>query len=412
MGNRMQVFNMLTRQVRELHNLTGLFRVLALVLLIGQGLHPAVSYGDRPMLQEVVHSLPQRYEALNAYREILIHYWLQTEAFSRMKMLLLFPPCREVLAHTWLGKETPQLIETFCAFMEEQSRQEALALAFALYWGYRKELDSAVRALHLPGYARVLPIALSLMNPFWKDPFGRTGYWQLSYTVARAGHLQVTGRQDQRRVWRYSTRVALRYLRYLVQQADGDTLWALVWYVGSPLLVRGDWSAVPVPVKLQVIHVLYVWHLYRWNRKRLEQSMFSEGVRTPFPTMHCTPVSDTLALSAIAQALKIPIHALALWNAQYHQWLFPGDTLCLPKLDWQPYYPQLVSASRKLWKATIGTKPRCTQPVLYRVRPGDCLSLIAQRYGVRVRDLMRWNRLHTTTIYPGQILRIYRRCPG
>ncbi len=409
----MQAFSTVRRQAQGLRGWTVLSRAVALCLLIGQGLHPAVSYGDRPIPQEVNHTLSQRYEALNAYREVLLHYWLPTEAFSRMKMLLLFPPCREVLAHAWLGKETARLIEIFCAFIEQKSQQEALTLAFALYWGYQKELDSAVQTLHLPGYAKVLPIALSLMNPFWTDRFGRAGYWQLPYPVARAGHLQVTGRIDQRRSWHHSTRVALQYLRYLIQQAQGDTLWALVWYVGSPLLVQGDWSAVPMPVKLQVMHVLYVWQLYRWNCKRLGQSKFSGAAFTPFQTKHCTRVSDTLALSAIAQALEIPINALALWNAQYHQWLFPGDTLCLLNLDdWQPHYPQLIVASRKLWKATIGAKPRCTQPILYRVRPGDCLSLIAQRYGVRVRDLMRWNALRSTTIYPGQILRIYRRCPG
>ncbi len=40
----------------------------------------------------------------------------------------------------------------------------------------------------------------------------------------------------------------------------------------------------------------------------------------------------------------------------------------------------------------------------YTVRPKDSLSTIAFRHGVRLRDLMQWNGLHTTLIKPGQKL--------
>lgn len=44
----------------------------------------------------------------------------------------------------------------------------------------------------------------------------------------------------------------------------------------------------------------------------------------------------------------------------------------------------------------------------YRVRPGDTLLEIANRYEVTVADLRRWNRLSGDLIKPGQILVIYR----
>ncbi|MBD3336763.1 MAG: LysM peptidoglycan-binding domain-containing protein, partial [Candidatus Eisenbacteria bacterium] len=41
------------------------------------------------------------------------------------------------------------------------------------------------------------------------------------------------------------------------------------------------------------------------------------------------------------------------------------------------------------------------------VRRGESLWRIARRYGVRVADIIDWNRLARMTIHPGQSLRVY-----
>jgi membrane-bound lytic murein transglycosylase D len=45
--------------------------------------------------------------------------------------------------------------------------------------------------------------------------------------------------------------------------------------------------------------------------------------------------------------------------------------------------------------------------VLYQVRNGDALGLIAQRYRVRTEDLKKWNNLQKNLIHPGQRLNIW-----
>lgn len=53
------------------------------------------------------------------------------------------------------------------------------------------------------------------------------------------------------------------------------------------------------------------------------------------------------------------------------------------------------------------------QRVRYRVRSGDYLGKIAERYGVGVRQIMRWNNMRSTNLRIGQRLTIYpRRLPG
>jgi membrane-bound lytic murein transglycosylase D len=45
----------------------------------------------------------------------------------------------------------------------------------------------------------------------------------------------------------------------------------------------------------------------------------------------------------------------------------------------------------------------------YTVRSGDSLGLIAERYGVSASDLRSWNKLSGSTIYPGQKLKILKK---
>jgi membrane-bound lytic murein transglycosylase D len=48
----------------------------------------------------------------------------------------------------------------------------------------------------------------------------------------------------------------------------------------------------------------------------------------------------------------------------------------------------------------------------YRVRRGDTIGEIAQRYGVSTRDVMAWNGLSSSTIRPGQQITIYSGANG
>ena len=48
---------------------------------------------------------------------------------------------------------------------------------------------------------------------------------------------------------------------------------------------------------------------------------------------------------------------------------------------------------------------------IYKVRSGDVLGLIAQRYRVRVSDIKKWNNLRSNTIRVGQNLAIWK-APG
>ncbi len=46
-------------------------------------------------------------------------------------------------------------------------------------------------------------------------------------------------------------------------------------------------------------------------------------------------------------------------------------------------------------------------PTIYKVRRGDTLGVIAERFDVSVRDIQQWNNVRGTTIYINQELTIH-----
>ena len=56
--------------------------------------------------------------------------------------------------------------------------------------------------------------------------------------------------------------------------------------------------------------------------------------------------------------------------------------------------------------ALLPALARADRPLLYAVRPGDALSLIAERFGISVEELRTWNGIEGDRILVGQELRL------
>lgn len=100
----------------------------------------------------------------------------------------------------------------------------------------------------------------------------------------------------------------------------------------------------------------------------------------------------------IAREHKVSVRQLAAWNA-----MAPGDPLIPGK--------RLVVWSNAPTYAAAATSVRdksMVRKVGYRVRRGDSLSVIANRFSVAVNDIASWNSLNTGRyLQPGQSLVLY-----
>ena len=103
---------------------------------------------------------------------------------------------------------------------------------------------------------------------------------------------------------------------------------------------------------------------------------------------------------SISRKFKVSYRSLAKWNG-----LAPRDTLQLGQ--------KLVVWTKNgaVHRASFSphSSKMTTQKINYRVRNGESLALIAQKFKVRIRDLKRWNKKLSRQKYlqPGQRLTVY-----
>lgn len=93
-------------------------------------------------------------------------------------------------------------------------------------------------------------------------------------------------------------------------------------------------------------------------------------------------------LWGIARSLNVGVRELASWNN-----MAPGDTL---------------RPGRELTAYASSGDSRTTRKLSYRVRNGDSLYRIAQKFSLEINDILRWNKINKSTyLQPGQRLTLF-----
>jgi membrane-bound lytic murein transglycosylase D len=125
---------------------------------------------------------------------------------------------------------------------------------------------------------------------------------------------------------------------------------------------------------------------------------------------------DTLGIRAVMRfdqitaVTGIPEAELELFNPMYRLKILPGE----PEV-WPLRLPQdQILSVLSLQDSILAHEPEKTpdivfvpEPVVYKVKSGDVLGSIANRYGVTVNQLREWNDIRGTMIRAGQKLYIH-----
>jgi len=133
-------------------------------------------------------------------------------------------------------------------------------------------------------------------------------------------------------------------------------------------------------------------------------------------------VKETISLDQVAEVTGLSMEEVQFLNPAYKLDI-------IPKIKDKPYYLRLpVEVSGKFVnneasiyafaKAELDKREKplpqlfnADSQIRYRVKSGDYLGKIAQRYGVRVSQIKRWNGLRSNNLKIGQRLTIYPRNP-
>ena len=107
--------------------------------------------------------------------------------------------------------------------------------------------------------------------------------------------------------------------------------------------------------------------------------------------MHQVRVGESVW--SISHKYGISMNDFIKWNKIKNNLIHPGQ---------QVIVKQPASTSKPASKPA--TKPNT--PATYKVKAGDSVWLIANRYGVSMDDLVKWNKIKNYTIHSGQVLTI------
>ena len=299
---------------------------------------------------------------------------------------------------------------------------------------YMPIFEKALDAYDLPLELKYLPIIESALNPSAVSRTGAAGLWQFMLQTGKLYDLENNSLVDERRDPIKATWAAARYLKDLygiyndwnlviaayncgpgtinkvIRRAGGKTdYWVIYNYL--PRETRGY---VPAFIAANYIMSYYCKH----NICPME---------TNIPAATDTiQVSRNLHFDQIVDICHVPMDELKSLNPQYKRSIIPGDskpqTLRLPMnaistfIDNQDTIynhrqAELFKNRRTVVVASSSASKNVTgngKPIIYKIKKGDTLGGIAQRYGVSVSKLMSWNGLTDNKIREGKTLKIYK----
>ncbi|MEM6523009.1 MAG: LysM peptidoglycan-binding domain-containing protein [Bacteroidota bacterium] len=283
----------------------------------------------------------------------------------------------------------------------------------------------------LPDELKYLSIIESGLNPRAISRARAVGLWQFMAYTGRQYDLHQDWYLDERMDPEKSTEAACKFLKQLYGMF-GDWELAIAAYNTGPGNVR---KAIRRSGYKKTFWEIYP-RLYRETRSYLPQFVaiiyvmnYAEEHNFFESELDYAVASDTLLLNSyvhfktLADQLDICEEDIKNLNPQLKQGVLPDSrkkqTLRIPvdvKDVLNTQRTAILDSAGKVGKERMEYLARNTvgstygrNKIVYRVRSGDVLGTIAQRYSVRVSDLKKWNNLRSNTIRIGQRLSIWQK---
>lgn len=293
---------------------------------------------------------------------------------------------------------------------------------------FEQELISA----GIPVELRTLAIIESNLSPMATSRMGAVGLWQFMPATGKNLGLEINSLVDERSDIILSTRAACRFLKDLYNMF-GDWTLALAAYNCGPGNVnraiaragseaKSFWDIydyLPRETRGYVPKFIAASYVYAYHSlHNIEADTTPECISTD-----TVMVNRTMHLGQVASTLNIPLETLRILNPQYKIDIIPAArkpyALRLPTRYTTEFIAQQDSIYAKdsaylkeyINPANLEKKRAEGVGYTYTVRKGDNLGLIAKRNRTTVKEIMRWNKLKSTVIRPGQKLRINKPKP-
>jgi membrane-bound lytic murein transglycosylase D len=287
----------------------------------------------------------------------------------------------------------------------------------------------------VPLEMKYLAIVESALRPKAKSPVGATGLWQFMYGTGKMYGLEVSSYIDERQDPVRSTEAAARHLSDLYDVFEDWDLALAAYNSGSGNVTkairraggkRNYWNLRHYLPRETANYVpIFYATLYLFEYGASHGLYPDDSMQYQLYEIDSLQVKKTITFEQIQKATGIDISLLEFLNPSYKLDIIPYSSdkpnyMVLPREyiglfvqneDLIYAYVEQENAKReKPLPENLKVNP---DAIVYRVKSGDYLGKIAERYGVSVRSIMRWNGLKSSRLRVGQKLKIYsRRAPS
>ncbi|RUA16818.1 MAG: lytic transglycosylase [Flavobacteriia bacterium] len=292
---------------------------------------------------------------------------------------------------------------------------------------FEQELDNQ----NIPLEIKYLAIIESALNPRAQSRVGAKGLWQFMYATGKMYGLDVSSYVDERHDPIMATKAASKYLSKLYDIFNDWDL-ALAAYNSGPGNVNkairrsggyeNYWNIRPflpretagyLPAFLATMYIFEYAEDHGLQYKKADRPYFETD------TVH---VKNLITFDQISKLVDISTEELEMLNPAY-------KLNVIPKVEGKNYALRLptskigkfVSNEEQIYafvkeelesqKESMPEMVTAQDQIRYKVKSGDYLGKIAERYGVGVSQIKSWNGLRSNNLRIGQRLTIFPRKP-
>lgn len=295
--------------------------------------------------------------------------------------------------------------------------------------------EQILGANNLPLELKYLPIIESALNTTIVSHMGAAGLWQFMIGTGRMYGLEINSLVDERLDPVKATYAAARFLKDLYS-IYGDWNLVIAAYNCGPGNVnkairragskRDYWAIYPylpretrgyVPIFIAANYAMHYATHHNLCKAKVQMPVITDTVM----------VNERVHLQQISDVLEIPIEQVRLMNPQYRKDIVPGNikpySVCLPLNYANSFiekYDNVVSykadslihnrrSEIEIQQISTAVSPGGSGRVIYhKVKKGQTLGYIANKHGVSLAKLRRWNNIKGSKINIGQRIKIIK----
>ena len=307
------------------------------------------------------------------------------------------------------------------------SRKKALTQILARAKYYFPMFEQYLDEYDIPLEMKYLAIVESALHPQIKSRAGATGLWQFMYGTGKQFDLKVSSYVDERQDPVKSTIAACKYLSQLFQ-IFGDWDLALAAYnsgQGNVLKAikrsgghKNYWNIRPYLPRETASYVPAFYATLYILEHAVDHDIIPEAPEYYNFETDTIRVKRTIGFDHISEILKVEENVISFLNPVYKLDVIPfikdhDYAVRLPKnkiiefLEKESEIYALADADEASREKPLPRYVEMNNSIRYKVIGGDFLGKIANKFGVRVSDIKRWNSLKTSKLKVGQRLTIF-----